>query len=334
MPEIFQEKVQAGIEGTKGTGTAATRILNGVFNYPTIERNGTWSPVRTGTYVGRQKMTYGRGSSTTTYSESVSYEDLAWWAQHFAEGGVTGVTDGGTPAAYTYAFDPDLTTDTLKSSTFEFGPTGHVQDFVQGMVDTVQIRIAPDNASDPFWMMDVGLRFLGLPVAGTFASLTRRVTEDVRAAGTKIFINDTAATIGNTQKTGWLIDASLSLALNGYNKAFAENADGAAPGKTGRGERTFDAQITHEFDNYDEYNDFLSATPVLRAVRIYQEGAIIHDAVRSSVTIDMVGYWTSWAASERESNRTAVMQLQAGNIDNTFANDWKMTVVNDLATLV
>lgn len=333
MPEVIQEKVQAGIESTKGTGVAATRILNGVLTPFPIDRNLVWSQVHNGSYVGRQKASYGRVMPETTYSEAVSYEDLAWWAQFFAAGGVTGVTDGGSPPAYNYTFNPDLTTDTLKSATLEFGVTGHVEDFVQVMVDTLQLRIAPDNTSEPSWMMDVGLKALGIPTAGTFASLSRRVVEEVRAAGTKLYLNDTAATIGNTQKTGWMIDASASLAINRHFKAFAENADGAAPNKVGRQERTLDVQITHEFDNYDEYNDLLSATPVLRAVRIEQEGSTIHTTVKKRVRLDILGYWTTWAASDREGNRTAVMQLQAGAIDGTFANDWKLYVTNALATL-
>jgi hypothetical protein len=334
VPELFQEKIQAGIEVTRGTAVAATRILNGVWTPPNIDRPPVWSNVRNGSYVRRQKATYPRFMPTTNYSESATYEDMAWWLQMIAEGGVTGVTDGGSPAAYAYDFDPDLTTDTLKSFTAEVGVTGHVEDYAQVMVDTWQLRIAPDNANEPQWMLDVGLKMLGLPVAGTFASLTQRTTEEIRAAGTKIFIDDAVGDIGDTQQTSWLIDASLSGAINRSFKPFVENVTGAAPNKTGRGERTLDAQLTVEFDDYDEYDDFLSTEPVLRAVRLYQEGSIIHTTVRKSITIDIVGYWASWAASEREHNRTAVMQLQAGNIDATFGNDYTVSVVNALATLV
>jgi len=252
----------------------------------------------------------------------------------FAEGGVTGVTDGGNPnPAYTYAFDPDLNTDTLKSFTLENNVGGSVYDWVQVMADTVQIRIAPDNTSEPSWMMDVGLMALGLPTSGSFASLSHRATEEVRAAGTKVFIDSSQANIGNTQVTGWLIDASISIAVNRHFKAFMENADGAAANKMGRNDRTFDMQMTVEFDNYTEYNNLISATPVPRFIRLQQEGSIIHTTVRKRARFDVAGYWTSWAASEREGNRTAVFQFQAGNIDPTFANDYKLSVVNGLATL-
>jgi len=334
MPEVFQEKTQAGIESTHGTGVAATRILNGVLTPFPIDRGLVWSEVHNGSYVSRQKASYPRFMPTTSYSESVTYEDLAWWAQMFAEGGVTGVTDGGNPnPAYTYAFDPDLNTDTLKSFTLENNVGGSVYDWVQVMADTVQIRIAPDNTSEPSWMMDVGLMALGLPTSGSFASLSHRATEEVRAAGTKVFIDSSQANIGNTQVTGWLIDASISIAVNRHFKAFMENADGAAANKMGRNDRTFDMQMTVEFDNYTEYNNLISATPVPRFVRLQQEGSIIHTVVRKRARFDVAGYWTSWAASEREGNRTAVFQFQAGNIDPTFANDYKLSVVNGLATL-
>lgn len=335
MPETIQRKVQAGIESSRGTPVAATRILNGVISPWTIDRNLVWSQVNNGMYVQRQKGSYSRPVVTTTYNESVTYEDIAWWLQFAAEGNVAGVGDSGTPdEAYSYEFDPDLTSDTLESATFECGVPGHVEDFAQVMVDTMTLRIAPDNTSEPSWMMDVNLMALGLPTAGTFASLTTRNTEEIRAAGTEIYIDDDPTNVGTSQKTGWLIDASLTFNIMRHNKAFAENATGAAPGKTGRGPRTTDVQITYEFDDYDEYNDFLSDTPVLRAVRIYQEGSVIHTTVRKSIAIDIVGYWASFAESEREGNMTAVMVLQAGLIDATFGNDYKVEVVNGLATLV
>ena len=334
MPEVFQEKSQAGIESTHGTGVAATRILNGVLTPFPVDRGLVWSEVHNGSYVARQKASYGRFMPTTSYSEALTFEDLPWWAQMFAEGGVTGGTDGGSPnPAYTYDFDPDLTTDTLKSFTLENNVGGSVYDWVQVMADTVQIRIAPDNTSEPSWMMDLGLMALGLPTAGSFASLTQRATEEIRAAGTKVFIDSSQANIGNTQSTGSIIDASISLAVNRHFKAFMENADGAAPNKMGRQARTLDAQITVEFDNYTEYNNLISATPVPRFIRIEQVGSLIHTTVRKRVRFDLAGYWTSWAASEREGNRTAVFQFQAGNIDPTFANDYKLSVVNGLATL-
>lgn len=333
MPEIIQEKVQAGFEVARGTGVAATRVLNGVLTPPTLDRALTWATVHNGLYVGRQKAAYGRVMPELRYSESMSYEDTPWWMQMTAEGGVTGVADAGTPIAYSYAFDPDLTTDSVESATFEFGVTGHVEDYVQVMADTMQIRIAPDNTSESAWMMDMTMKALGIPTAGTFASLSTRTVEDIRAAGTSIFIDDDPTDLGVTQAEAWMIDASVSINLMRHFKAFAENADGAAPGKTGRRERTIDAQITVEFDDYAEYNNFLSSAPVLRAVRLYQAGSVIHDAVTKSIALDIVGYWATWAPSDRDGNRTAVMTLQGGLIDSTFGNDWKIEVVNDLSAL-
>ena len=123
-------------------------------------------------------------------------------------------------------------------------------------------------------------------------------------------------------------------ACRSHPQAFAEDADGFSAGKTGRGERTTDVQITYEFDDYDEYNDFLSSAPVLRAVRLYQEGSIIHSTVRKSIAFDITGYWATFAESDREGNTTAVMALQGGLIDATFGNDYKVEVLNGLATLV
>jgi hypothetical protein len=333
---MIQRKVQFGIESTKGTPVAATRIANGVLSDPNLNRNLVWSNVQNGTYLGRQKASYPRFMPTWSYTEAASYEDLAWWLQLAVDGSVTPSADAGTPIAYTREYDPDLATDTLKSVTMEYGVDGEqVNEVAQVMVNSLTLRCNPDNQNEPAWMMDAELLGLSIDDSASFTSaLTIRDTEEIAAAGTKIYIDDDPTDLGDTQKSGFLIDASLTINVNRHFKAFAENVTGAAPGKVGRQARTFDLQITHEFDDYAEYSNFLSATPVLRAVRLYQEGSVIHDAVRNALTIDAVGYWSSWAGSNRDGNMTAVMTLQAGLIDATYGNDYQFVLVNDLATLV
>ena len=73
MPEVIQRKVQAGIESSRGTPVAATRILNGVLSPWSIDRNLVWSPVNNGMYVSRQKGSHTRPVVTTSYSEAATY---------------------------------------------------------------------------------------------------------------------------------------------------------------------------------------------------------------------------------------------------------------------
>src|SRR6188768_3587313 len=105
--ELILTKTQAGLEVTRGTGVAATRILNGELT-PKIERSLNWGKVHTGSFVGRRRAAQGRIKPSFSYAEEATFEDIPWWAQLFAKAPVTGVTDAGTPPGYTYSFAPDL----------------------------------------------------------------------------------------------------------------------------------------------------------------------------------------------------------------------------------
>jgi len=335
--ETILLQAQAGIESTRGTAVAATRKVYAQIE-PSYSRALMDFQDTSGTWFGRRRAAYGREKISFSASDVATYEDAAWWLKMAVDGTVTGSADAGTPIAYTYQFTPSPTADNLKAMTLEFGESGNQYESDQVMVNSLTLRMDSDNDSEPTWMIEADL--MGRTwVDSTFtAALSDRATEPILARGTKLYIDDSGGTIGTTQVTGKLISASYTINNNLHYKAFAEDTRGYAPNKVGRGALTADAEITFEFAEDGEFGNYRNETsdtaPVLRLVRLQREGSQIHGSsvVNKTFRLDIWGYWSSWARSDREGNLIATMTLQ-GFYDTTAAAMFKATVINQLATL-
>lgn len=330
--EVILLRGQAGIEATRGTPVAATRIVYADIT-PSIDRTLNFGRSRTGTYNARRRPSYSRIRPTFSAVDSATYEDLAWWLQFGLKGNVAGVGDAGTPEAFTYPFVPSLSTDDLESMTLEFNNASNAMEASQVMVNSFTLRGDADNDQESEWMLDLEMMARDVDTGITFTpALTHRDTEPIIARGTKIYMDDTAGALGTTQLLGKLINWSVTVNNNIHFKAFSEDENAFAANKVGRGERTVDAQFTVEFDDHDELDNFLSTTPVVRYVRLEREGSTIHTTVKNRLRVDLNGYWSSWSRSDREGNLTAVFGMQAA-FDTTTSTDIEIEVVNDVETL-
>lgn len=325
-------KNQAGLESTRGTPVAATRIVYASID-SRIDRTLNFGRAQTGTYNARRRPSYSRIKPTFAGVDSATFEDLAWWLQLALKGGVTGTGDAGSPIAYTYSFTPSLTADDLKSMTLEHNETGNGLKTSQVMIDTWSLRGDSDNDQESEWMFDFSALGLDVTTGVTYtAALTDRTIEPIIARGTKVYVDST--TMGSTQLTGKLI----SWAINGNNalhfKAFAENENAYAANKVGRQERTHDGQFVFEFDDHAEFDNFLSTTPVERLIRLEREGTQIHGSsvVKKRLRVDVAGYWSSWSRGDREGNLIATFGFNSA-FNATLATDIKIEVVNALVTL-
>ena len=189
--ERILELNQAGLESTRGTDAAATRKIYAEIN-PSYNRPPTEFIDRSGTFGARRRIAYGRPEIGFTATDLMTFEDAPWWFQLALKGGVAGVTDGGTPPAYTYTFVPNLTTDDLKSMTLEFNESGNPYQSTQVMVNSWTIRIDPDNEGG--WMWDADLLGRDWTTTTYTGSITDRTTEVIRAPGTKMYLD--TATLG------------------------------------------------------------------------------------------------------------------------------------------
>jgi hypothetical protein len=333
--ETILLKAQAGVESTRGTNVAATRKVYAQITPSYTKALMDFSDT-TATFFDRRRPAYGREKIAFSAKDICTFEDLAWWAQFFVKGGVTGVADAGTPIAYTYTYAPSTATDDLKSMTLEFNESGNPYETAQVMVKTATLRMDADNDSEPGWMIDLELMGRDWATTTFTAALTDRATEVILARGTKLYIDAAGGTIGTTQKTGSLINASITFDTGIHYKAFAEDITGYAPNKVGRGAYRVDAQFTFEFDSDTEFANYRSTDAVPRLIQLQRDGTQIHgsSATNKSLKVNLYNLiWNSWARSDREGNLTATFG-GAGFYDATNAKLVELIIVNALSTLV
>lgn len=331
--EVILLQAQAALEAVRGTDLAATRKVYAQIT-PSYSRQLMEFMDASATFHGRRRVAYGREKVGATALDICTYEDLAWWFQMCLKGGVTGVTDAGSPPAYTYTFTPTITSDDLKSMTLEFNDAGNPYEMHQLMVNSFTLRMDSDNDSEPGWMIDIELIGRDWSTTTFTTALPDRSTEVILARGTKLFIDDAGGTMGATQKTGSLIKCSITVNNNIHYKAFAEDVTYVAANKVGRQAQTLDAQFTFEFDSDAEFAKYRAATAAQRLIRLEQSGSVIHTGttVNKRFRFDMWGYWNSWARGDREGNLTADFGLK-GFYDPVAAKTFTAEIVNALATL-
>ena len=309
---------------------AATRKVYAQIE-PTYEKPLAFFTDTSGTYTARRRSSYGRERVGFTATDMATYEDLAWWLQLAIKGGVTG--SGSASTGYTYAFTPSLSTDDLKSMTLEFGESGNPYEADQVMVNTWTLRGDPDSDTEPAWMFEAEMMGRTISTTTYTTSLSDRTTEPITARGTKLYVDTTAGGIGGTQLTGHLINWSLTGNNNIHYKAFAENESNYAANAVGRGERTYDGEVTIEFDSDTTaigFSKLRSGTALY--LRLEREGSTIATTYKKKLTIDCAAYVSSITFGDREGNMTATVGFNCF-YDATLGFDLKATVINALSTL-
>jgi len=324
--EEILRKSLAKIETTRGTGVTPTRKV-----YETVRISEAREPLEfaesTGTFDAWRTFLQGPLTVTGTVEGPASFEDLPWWLEHGIKGGVSASGDAGTPVAYTRAYQPSSATDDLASSTIEHGAPDNP--YKSTMVMLPQWSLRGDIDGDAAWMFSGSLIGKTFTHEASFTSgISDRTREFVKAAGTKLYIDDAGGTIGTTQVTAKFISFSLDWNNAVTTKRFMEDEDGISS-VIGRGARQVTGQIRLEFDSDAEKAKFRSGAR--RMIRIVREGSTIHDAVKNKVTIDIPdAYWLTPSDDTRESNMTATYGFRA--YTGTDGYPAKITVINTVQT--
>jgi hypothetical protein len=316
---------QAAIESTYGTILAATRkqpILPGGFLKEHEERH----------YVEEERGTYEKNYRSYVMKSHVelsglqvaaTYEDLPWFLQAFAKGGVTGgAGDGGSPPMHTYTFAPALTSNDLKSVNWEVADD--TQNFsVAGCVgNSLEIGVNRDGP------MTLGVGYLGQRAVAQAitGALSDRVTEDING-GTWVAYIDTA-TIGSTL---YAYPLSLKFTLeNGYTPLFVGDGN-LFPKEFVRGaRRTMRLEAMLAFDSVAERNAFKAGTE--RKLRLRIDGSTIHTTVKKRLDVDWYGPWAEATFGEQGGLKT--LSLSAESQYNASAgHSWRIVVQNALSAL-
>lgn len=287
---IAFQRVEGAIETTRGTEvTTMTRELTvlqsggNTMNY-TADRED--APETTRSFAGDRDTAITNVGATIALEAQLAYEEIPWWlalALNGATSSLTGVTDGGTPPAYTYAIDPIDTADNLATATMKLGDGAVAYALRRWAINAATFRCNPNQGGEASWRiaLDGPAIFIG---PDTFDNPTAISRTKVRSNGSKVYLDTGSDTIGTTQLTGLVRNLSFTIANNIEEKRFVEDGQDAAS-DFGRGNQRITGDFTVEHLS-DEFFALMRAnTPV--KLRFEQTGAEIHGSTPMNYTFQV-----------------------------------------------
>lgn len=320
------QKVQGGIEATRGTGVAATRIVyfdRGAWfdhvvgrDFPDEDRNSFIQNYRN--ITTSQMATFQGGANAT-------FDDLPWFLQFFGKGGVTGSLSN--TSVYSYTFSPTATADDLKTATLEVGNDTAAYQIPYCLGEKLELVW---QAGGPVKM---NVDFLGQRVvtqAFTGALSDRTGIEDIIGTTAKVYIDNAGGTIGTTQALNVL---SGKVTLQNRWEQITHLVGNLYPDDAQRDSRWIDFELDIHFNNTTEFAQLLTGGE--RIIRIVFGGSTIASSSPSTgrfVQMDLYGYYT--AAPFSVSNAIRVVKVTGKTqYDTTATKDWSITVANQLVSL-
>jgi hypothetical protein len=219
---------------------------------------------------------------------------------------------------------PTASADDLQTVSWE--AVSDTQDFAfpGGLGDKFDLSF---NAGGPCELTLDYLCQRAIPQART-GSLSDRITEDILGAGAQAYIDST--TIGTTAVAD-VVSFQFTL-QNNWVQLFTFNGQ-LYPTKFYRKVRHASCSISVQFDTLTEYSAFMAGTE--RKVRLLMQGTNIAGTAgptKKSVAIDVYGPWATYPISEDNGVFIAKATLDS-RYNAGAAADWKVVVVNGLATL-
>lgn len=322
--QVF-DRIEGKIEAVRGTAeTTMTRPI--VFPYG----QGRWTWEADDSVVAETLRSYhARHADSSIVGVAVArinlemimtYEEIIWWNCLILGGGSarrTGTTTGSTPAGYTYPFTPSGGTDDLDSATFKLGDGAAAYKFDRGLVNTATYRWDPARGGGTFWMLAVEIwaRLIGTTTFDSPSAIARR---KIKAAGTKVYIDEPGGTIGATQVLNAIRSGSITVNNQLEEKVFSEYEDKTAD-DVGRGSQliTYDLQREHNSDT--EAAKLRAGT--LRKIRILKEGDTIGASPATKykwqVDLPVAQYKPTMGPDWRGQNRVLGYQGEALRDDTT-----------------
>lgn len=324
-------KLQAGIETTKGTLVAATRVLVGDIDFDEQQdfyRSAYPRGVRA--RVGGAGVITRKGSQVNVATD-LNAEEVLWPLLCGVKGGVTGVQGGaGELTAYTWTFTPELSgaVPTLNAATLEVvesdGATNHRADEVgYGMCRRFGIEWTPDAVATMSYEFFARARQASTPT-GSLTPYSSR--EPLVGAMSKTYLDTTGAGLGGTQLQALIRSGSFEC-VTGIEPNFTAD---------GRSDRDFvnhkfaagimaTLRLTLEFD----------ATGAARAVTDFRdndvvfirnlfEGTIITDATTSRHTVRVDGAYRF--ASNPAISEDGDVVLVDMNLESVYDETWGKTL--------
>lgn len=301
------EKLQIGIESTKGTLVAATRVIVG--DNRLIEHRDRY---RSSYPRGVRATVGGAGVLTKQWCEvnvetELSAEQILWPLMTGVRGAVSG---SNTNNAFTYTFTPQLTTGiiTVDAATVEFlesdGSTNHIaSEAGYGLTESFRIESTPEDIAKLSWRMFTRARQTTTPTG----SLTPYTSlEELPGALLSVYLDSASGSLGGTQLAG-IVKSCTFECMTGLAPDFT--ADGRA-----------------DKDYADHQVNSLSARLSL-TLELDSVGAARYDDYRTNDIVFIRLKWTGGTAGDAGTKTVQIDGCYRFVGDPTFPDDGEQKMV-------
>ena len=328
---ITLEKLQGGLELTRGTAIAATRKLYG-------ERGNAWfEGVVTreflaetmGSYVANYRHVDTEVGGKLTFPAYLTAHDASWWGQ--AVWGSNAATGPTNTSVYTWVFSPatlSVASDTLRTITLEaFSDTNSYQ-FPFGLVDKYEITWQAGQAAK-FAADIVTQQFLSQGITGGLTD--RSNINGMAGTQVKVFIDNSGGTMGSTQYNN-VVSGKITWTNNW--QPITHTIGNLYYDDAVRGPRSIEVELDLHFKDTQEYAHLLDGNE--RLVRVAFFGATIPSSsptTTEEIDVDTWGFYKTAVFSVTRSLRMVKMTLES-QYDTSATTDWKVTVKNDTNSVV
>lgn len=321
------ERLQAGLEATRGTAVPATRRVYGergpAFWDPTVKKEFLSEAMTS--FIKNYRHVVVEQSGKLTIPAWVTASDLAWWGQLFWKGAVTGVNSAVT--VYTYTFNPTAGSDDLKTATFEASTDTQGWQIPFCLADKLEISWQGSQAIRMTAEL-YGQQFIAQAVTGAIGD--RTVLNPIAGTTAQVFIDNGGGTIGTTAVAN-VLSGKLTWQNNwmpiihNKNQLFYDDAV--------REPRSLAIELDLHYNTNTELATLLADTE--RLIRVQLTGPVIAGStgnVAESVKADFYGFHLDAAFSPNKAIRVVKM-VGESQYDTTATFDWNVAIANSNVTL-
>lgn len=325
--ELWRGSTQLGLEVTPGTPVAATR--KGYFREPVLtkERESRAHRFRTGRRDNVHKRTSGPVAAGGSLNFAMSADEIIEMLLLGVQGGIvpTQPAVGTDPTVYLWTAKPG---NTLDSATVEWHDGARPWRETGVRVNT--LGISGDVESEN--MVTADLFGLNLTQQALTGALTDRIPTFIEGWETKVYIDALGGTPGTTVVPATVKSWDFSLNNNLERDYFADNTLAAGDVNFGDFEveesivvRAASAEALAQFNNWENGAELI--------VRLeFGQNAVISNAYRRFVTVDVAGSWTAFDLGA-DGNGARNYELSFGQIyDSVLAASVQIRAQNTRAT--
>ena len=329
-PIIPLEVIQVGLEGTRGTTTVATRILDFTPGGATLTRDLNEMRVRQAGSMATSHRSYpGRDHIAVDIAATCTFDWLPWWFNLFL--GPLSTPTGGPGYVYAFVGSNTVVSDisdivktcSMEATGLDTWPATSGAFLLNGVMGD---KLTIDIKQNLPWTQKASLVGKSITMgAKTAGKAVLASPVDILGTLTKVYLDTTSNAFGTTQKAGDVISATIEIDL-GQSERFTLDSQ-RNPYRVGlTGPRKVSAKVVVEWDALTEYTAAQAGTA--QRLRLVASGPTANYAAN----IDIAGTWDSLVLSQDGGAITEELTL-TGQYDSTPASDIAASVTNVSAAL-